>query len=131
MILCRDANRLTQRQTHRVIGDRQHVAANFRRQAAVVLETGRHVLDIEFRFDDGFAAVTCFELRQLGRAFAHDPRESEQDASPILRRGVLPRAMVERVTRRPDRAIDIGRTGIRHTGKDLACRRVDHVQRRR
>ena len=53
-------------------------------QAAVVLEAGRDVGDVELGLDDRLAAVARFELGQLVGTVADDLRELEQDAAAIL-----------------------------------------------
>ena len=87
-----DADRLAQREAHRVVGHRDDVAVNLRREAAVVLEARRDVGDVELGLDDRLAGVARLELGELVGALAHDLRELEQDAAAILRRRVLPRA---------------------------------------
>ena len=86
-----DADRLAQRQAHRVVGHRDDVAVDLGRQAAVVLEAGRDVGDVEFRLDDRLAGVARLELGELVGALADDPGDLEQDAAAVLRRRVLPR----------------------------------------
>ena len=60
-----DADRLAQREAHRVVGHRDDVAVNLRRQAAVVLEAGGDVGDVELGFDDRLAGVARLELGEL------------------------------------------------------------------
>ena len=92
-----------------------HVAVNLRRQAAVVLEAGRDVGDVELGLDDRLAGVARLELGQLVGAVADDLRELEQDAAAVLRRRVLPRPVVERRARGLHGAVDVGgrRSGTR------------------
>ncbi len=69
--LAGDADRLAQREAHRVVGNRQHVAVNLRGEAAVVLEAGRDVRDVVLRFDDRLAGVARLEIGELVGAVAH------------------------------------------------------------
>ena len=90
-------------------GTGQDVAVDLRRQAAVVLEAGRDVGDVVLGFDDRLAAVPRLELGQLGGAGADDLGKLEQDPPAVLRRGRLPRSVVERGARGGHRPIDVGR----------------------
>ena len=127
--LAGDADRLAQREAHRVVGHRQDVAVNLRRQAAVVLEAGRDVGDVELGLDDRLAAVARLELGQLVGAVADDLRELEEDAAAVLRRRVLPRTLVERGARGVHGAIDVGGRRVGHARDDLGRRRIDDVDR--
>ena len=106
--LAGDADRLAQREAHRVVGHRDHVAVDLGGQAAVVLEAGGDVGDVELGFDDRLAGVARFELGELVGAVAHDLRQLEQHAAAVLRGGVLPRALVERRARGLHGAVDVG-----------------------
>ena len=53
-------------------GTGMHVAVNLGGQAAVVLEAGGDVGDVELGFDDRLAAVARFELGQLVGAVADE-----------------------------------------------------------
>ena len=53
-------------------GTGMHVAVNLGREAAVVLEAGRDVGDVELRLDDRLAGVARLELGELGGALADD-----------------------------------------------------------
>jgi hypothetical protein len=101
------------------------------RKAAVVLEARRDVGDVELGFDDRLARIARLELGELGRAFAHDPGEREEDAPAILRRRVFPRPGVERLARRADRAIDVVAAPVWHPRDDRLRRGIDYVERRR
>jgi hypothetical protein len=62
-----DADRLFERKGHRVVGNGIHVADHFGGEAAVVLEAGGGIVDIEFGFDDGLAGVAAFEFGESGK----------------------------------------------------------------
>ncbi len=128
--LAGDADRLAQREAHRIVGHRDDVAVNLRRQAAVVLEAGGDVGDVELGFDDRLAGVAGLELGELVAARAHDLRQLEQHAAAVLRRRVLPRTLVERGARGLDGAVDVSASGVRHARDDLGGRRIDDVERR-
>src|SRR5206468_4676167 len=85
-----DADRLAQREAHRIVGYRDDIPVNLRRQPAVILEAGRDVRDVELGLDDRFAGVARFELSELAGPAAHDLRQLEEYATAILRRHVLP-----------------------------------------
>ena len=63
-------------------GTEMHVAVDLGGEAPVMLETGRHVGDVVFGLDDWFAAIACFQLRQLGRTATNDAREVETKSRP-------------------------------------------------
>ena len=112
-------------------GTGQDVAVDLGRQAAVVLEAGRHVRDVVLGFDDRLAAVSRLELGQLAGAGADDLGELEQDPPALLRRRRLPRSVVERGARGGHRPIDVGPVGVGHAADDLAGGRIDHLERGR
>src|SRR5205809_706060 len=60
-----DTDRLAQGQAHGVVGHRQHLAVNLRREAPVILETGRDIGDVELGLGYRLAAVPGLELGQL------------------------------------------------------------------
>ena len=125
--LAGDADRLAQREADRVVGHRQHVAVDLRRETAVVLEARRDVRHVELGLDDRLAAVARFDLGQLVGTVADDLGELEQHAAAILRGSVLPRALVERLARGLHCAVDILRVRVRHRCDDFRGGGIDDV----
>ena len=123
-----DADRLAQREDHRVVGHGHDIAVNLGRHARVVLEARRGIRDVALRFDDGLAARERFERRELVGAIAQRPGDAQQDAAALVRRRVPPRA-VERLARRGDRRVDIFSAGVGRRRDNLARGGIDHVDR--
>ena len=118
--LAGDADRLAQREAHRVVGHRDDVAVNLGGQAAVVLEAGGDVGDVELRFDDRLAGVARLELGELVGALADDVGRSRTGPG----RGPAPsrpsRPVVERRARGLHRAIDVGGAGVGHAARSTS-----------
>ena len=67
--LSRHADRLFQRERHRIVRNGIHLAGDFRGEAAVILEARRNVGEIVFGFDDRLARVAAFEFGQSAEGF--------------------------------------------------------------
>ena len=125
-----DADRLAQREAHRVVGDGHDVAVDLGREAAVVLEAGRDVGDVELGSTIGLPLLSVSSSAQLGGAVAHDLREPEEDPAALLRRrrpstGPSSNARARGV----DGAADVVRVAIRRPRDQLLGRRIDDVDR--
>src|SRR5438309_31640 len=84
--LSRDAHGFAHRETQRVSGNGIHLAGDFVGEAAVILEAGGDVGDVEFRFDDGLAGVAALEFGELRGVLADLFSKLEKDAPAILGR---------------------------------------------
>ena len=97
---------------HRVVGNRIHVADNFRREAAVIFEAGGDVVDVVLGFDDGLAGVAAFEFGERGQVLANFVGEAEENAAALLRGGGRPRAFFECSFGGGDGAVHIVGAGV-------------------
>ena len=123
--LAGDADRLAQREAHRVVGHGQHLAVDLGGEAAVVLEAGGDVGDVVLGLDDRLAGVASSRARRARAARSRTIRASRNRMRPrSCAVDVLPGPFVERPARRGDRAVDVGGVGIRHAGDHL-CRSPD------
>ena len=104
---------------------------DLRRQAAVILEAGGNVGDVEFGFDDRLAGIARLELGELVGARADNLGELEEHAAAILRGGVLPLTRIESGACRRDRPRHVGGVRIRDAAEQIPGRRVDDVDGRR
>jgi hypothetical protein len=121
------AHRLLEGEGQRVVGNGQDFTVDLGGQAAVVLEAGGGVVDIELRLDDRLAGVQGLQLGELGASGADGLRDAEEDAATLLGGGIAPAAF-ERGPRRADRPIHVFRPRIRHLGDDLVRGRVADFQ---
>src|ERR1700733_738375 len=83
--LAGDANRLLERKRHCSVWSRIHVAEGCGGEAAVVLEAGGGIVDIEFGFNDGLTGVAAFEFGEGGKMGPDLFCQTEQDAAAFLR----------------------------------------------
>src|SRR5580765_8492076 len=114
-----DADRLAQRQAHRIVRYRYDIAVNLGGQAAVILEASGDVGDVELGFDDRLAGVAGLQRGKLLAARANDFRQLEQHSAAVLRGRALPGTLVERRARGLGGAVDIRASGIGYPGHDL------------
>src|SRR5215472_4631442 len=121
--LAGDADWFAKGEAERVGGNGVDVTGDFRGQAAVILETGGHVSDVEFRFDDGLAGVAAFKFGELRGVLADLFGELEKNAAAVLGVSASPGAGVECRAGGLDGLVDVG--GVR--GGDLS----DHLFARR
>ena len=124
-----DANRLAQRQAHRIIRNRNDIPVNFRGETAVVLEAGGDIGDVEFGFDDRLAGIAAFKFGQFVGAAPHDVGQPEQHPAAILGRGVMPRSFVKRAAGGRDCPIDIVGCGVGCLRDGFGGGRIDDVER--
>src|SRR5207249_6171048 len=90
-----DADGLAHGKAQSVGRNRIHAASDFVGEATVILETGCHVGDVIFRFDNGLAGVAAFKLGELPSALADFFRYLEEDAAAVLGGGSSPRPGVK------------------------------------
>ena len=107
-----DADRLFERERHRVVGDGIHVADNFGGESAVVFEAGGDVVEVVFGFDDGLAGVAAFEFGERGQILTNFVGEAEQNAAALLRRRGRPRAFFESGLGGGDGAVHVVGRGV-------------------
>ena len=112
-----DADRLAQREAQRVVRNGHDVAVDLRGEAAVVLEAGGDVGDVELRLDDWLSVVDRLQLGELGRVVANDLGEAKQNAAALC--AVVSFHGADSKARRaaPDRAVDVGRRRHRERGR--------------
>ncbi len=90
-----NTDRFFHRQAQGIVRNRIHVAENFGGEAAVIFKTGGGVVDVEFRFDDGFAGIAAFEFREAGSVLPNFISQAKKHAAAFLGSGRRPGAIVE------------------------------------
>src|SRR6185503_5152224 len=96
-------------------------------KSAIVLEAGRDIGDVEFRFDDRLAVVDRLELGPFRRVIANDLREAKEDTATRLCGDLAPRSALERAPSGQNGVVDIGGIPVRNARDDLLVRRVDDI----
>ena len=120
-----DADRLFQRQAHRVVGNGIDEAEDLGGEAAVIFEAGGGVVDVVLGFDDGLAACCGHSSSaSIGQVLADFVGQTEQYAATLLRGGGCPRAVFEGGFGGGDCAIHVFGVRVGHLRDDFFRGRI-------
>ncbi len=114
-----DADGLLEGKADGVVGHRIHRSLNLGGQAAVILEAGGGIGDVEFGLDDGFAGVAGFEFGKHGSILPNLIGQTEKHAAALLGGSSCPGAVFERGLGGGNGAIDVIGIAVGNLGNDL------------
>ncbi len=129
--LAADADRLADDEARGGGGDAHGLAIDLGGEAAVEVEAGGGVVDVEPRLAERLAAAPHLELGEGARLAADARGEIEEEPRPLLCRGPAPGPVVEGVAGGADRARRLLPAGLGHGGEHLAVRRIAYLTDRR
>ncbi len=124
-----DADRLPQRVVEQRAIHRDRLAADMSRQIGVIIEAVRGRCDVAPRFDDDLAAVQRLEAGDLFLPLAQNLGDPAHAFAALIGRHGAPRSVVKRVSRGPDRAIDVLNARLGNAPDNVVVCRIQRVER--